>query len=228
MPVHYTGTDTLELLTEARNYNADLVRRVLAVTRNAKRCLDFGAGLGTFAVPLAKTGRTVTCVEPDPVLRKKLREQGLTVYDTLAELPQKNIDCLYTLNVLEHIKNDTDMLRDFSSVLAPQGRVYIYVPAFLSLYSSLDKKVGHFRRYRKHLLAEPLRNYGFVVERARYVDTLGFFSSLLYRLLRIPQGRINRGALHIFDRYLFPLNRLLDPLCGRWFGKNLEVIARRA
>ncbi len=228
MPVHYTGTDTLELLTEARNYNADLVRRVFSVTKPGQNCLDFGAGLGTFAVPLRKAGRTVTCIETDPKLAQTLREQHFTVHQSPAALGEQRFDCIYSLNVFEHIKDDQAALADLKQYLKPGGHLYLYVPAFMVLYSSLDKKVGHFRRYRKSLLVEPLKQQGLTIERVRYVDTLGFFTSLLYRVLHVPGGKINRGALLIFDRGLFPLNRLFDPLFGRWFGKNLEVIAIRS
>jgi SAM-dependent methyltransferase len=239
MPVHYTGTDTLELLTEAHNYNTDLVRRVLAVTRDGGvaqngiarpigECLDFGAGLGTFALPLRKAGRSVTCVETDLELQKKLQLEGFAVHESLAELPAHHFGCIYTLNVFEHIKDDQAILSQFPRLLTPGGRVYIYVPAFMLLFSSLDKKVGHHRRYRLAQLVKPLRQHGFVITRARYVDTVGFFSSLFYRLMHVPNGKINRRTLYFFDRFLFPLNRVLDPLCGRWFGKNIEVIATHA
>jgi len=239
MPVHYTGTDTLELLTEARNYNTDLVRRVLSRTRvlaDAKavagnrqslNCLDFGAGLGTFALPLRKAGRTVTCIETDPKLQKKLRQNGFAVHEAVKELGAQRFDFVYTLNVLEHIEDDRAAVRSISDMLNQNGELYVYVPAFSVLFSSLDTKVGHHRRYRKQQLAELVRSAGLKIERIRYVDTLGFFSSLAYRVARVADGRINRRALLIFDRMLFPCNRVLDPLFGWWFGKNLELIAVR-
>ncbi|MFH0830881.1 MAG: class I SAM-dependent methyltransferase, partial [Parcubacteria group bacterium] len=119
----------------------------------------------------------------------------------------------------------TDALKSLKPFLKRGGRLYLYLPAFKLLFSSLDKQVGHYRRYHKRDLIRLLESTGYQVQRVHYADTLGFFVALAYRLLRIKAGAINRRALFVFDRFVFPLNRVLDPLIGRWFGKNIEVVA---
>ncbi|MFH0831064.1 MAG: hypothetical protein V1895_03325, partial [Parcubacteria group bacterium] len=95
MPVHYTGTETLELLLEAHNYTTDLIRRVLRATAPQQTCLDFGAGLGTFALPLKKAGRMVECIEPDLALLATLRAKRLNVYNSVVALRGQIFDCIY-------------------------------------------------------------------------------------------------------------------------------------
>jgi hypothetical protein len=73
-----------------------------------------------------------------------------------------------------------------------------------------------------------LRKTGFFVEQARYVDCLGFVAALCFRAIGSKDGRLNPKAVRIFDRFVFPLNRLLDRFAGGLFGKNIAVLTRKA
>ena len=72
-----------------------------------------------------------------------------------------------------------EALRAVYRCLRPGGRFYLYVPAFPLLFSAMDRKVGHHRRYRLAGLTSQLQRAGFRVLRARYADSLGFFATLL-------------------------------------------------
>lgn len=221
----YTGRDNLEAMTEAKNYNAflvDLVRTHCA----AGRVLDFGAGSGTFALPLHASGRDIVCVEPDAGLRALLADDGLAAVASTDELAPASIDCAYTLNVLEHIEDDVAALAGLADRLRPGGSLFVYVPAFEVLFSAMDEKVGHFRRYRRRELEEKLERAGYEVLESRYVDSLGFAASLVYKLVGDASGTISPRSVALYDRYAFPLSRLLDRLCGRLLGKNLLCVAR--
>src|SRR6266436_2343637 len=78
-PGAYSGTDVLEVMTEARNYNRYLTALIDAQLRPGIKVLDFGAGAGTFAVPLVRRGVDLVCVEPDAALGARLRNAGAKV-----------------------------------------------------------------------------------------------------------------------------------------------------
>lgn len=221
----YTGTDNLAAMEHARNYNrhlTDLLRRFAS----GNRVLDFGAGTGTFAKHIAADGLSVQCVEPDAMLRQRLAAAGLSCVAALPEIADRSVDFVYSLNVLEHIEDDLAVLRELHRCLKPRGRLLLYVPAFQLLYSAMDRKVGHFRRYRKGQLVDKLARAGFDVHVARYVDSIGFLVTLLYKAIGSRSGELDAFSVRLYDRWLFPASRRLDRLSGRVFGKNLLVVAQ--
>jgi len=223
----YSGLENLEVMKEARNYNKYLLSQITKRTEPGKRILDFGAGAGTFAAPLKDLGFNVVCIEPDLALRTHLHEIGLSAYSSVNDVADGSIDLIYTLNVLEHIQDDRAAAQALIKKLRCGGGLLVYVPAFAILYSSMDRKVGHFRRYRRAQLMATISAKNIAINDAQYVDSLGFWAALVYRLLDDSSGKINRRAIKVFDRFIFPLNRLLDPVFGRLFGKNLIVYATK-
>ncbi|MGE0615706.1 MAG: class I SAM-dependent methyltransferase [Bacteriovoracia bacterium] len=222
-PEAYTGVENLETMSLAVNYNQFLVSEILRHGHSATTSLDFGAGTGTFSGALSRHGLKVTCLEPDEELSRRLRAQGMAVCSRVEDLPAGHFDFVYSLNVLEHIEHDLEALRQLKSRLKPGGTFYFYVPAFNVLFSSMDRKVGHFRRYTKSGLIRVATEAGLKVERAGYVDSVGFLVALLFRFIGNDDGEINPGMLKIYDRFVFPVSRVLDFLCRPFFGKNVYI-----
>lgn len=223
----YTGIDNLEVMQEAVNYNRYLFSAICSQLQPKGRVLDFGAGTGQFAIPLRQREIEVMAVEPDTTMRKRLTASGVSTCGNAHELPADTFDLIYTLNVLEHIEDDVGALRQLHRALKPGGRLLIYVPAFAVLYTSMDAKVGHIRRYTRTGLSSTVAAAGFGIQRVRYVDSLGFFAALLFKLFDAGQGNVNRSALKLYDRAIFPVSALLDHVTGRWFGKNLLLTASK-
>lgn len=223
----YTGTENLEVMKEAVNYNRMLIDVVKRHARKDERVLDFGAGVGTFALPMKRDGYAVECVELDDVQRATLAAQGLTAHRTLEGIRDGSVDFVYTLNVLEHIDDDVGALRDIGRTLREDGRLLVYVPAFPVLFTRMDERVGHLRRYRRNDLRAKVDAAGFDVETNDYVDSLGFLATLVYRMTGSSSGAIDRGALRAYDRYVFPASRRLDLALRHVIGKNLLLIARK-
>jgi SAM-dependent methyltransferase len=223
----YTGVDNLEIMEEAINYNAFLHALVIAQSAPTYQILDFGAGSGVLARPLTTAGYRICCIEPDGELRARLLASGLDAHASLDSIPANSADLIYTVNVLEHIADDRSTVTALRERLKPGGRLLVYVPAFPILYTSMDHKVGHLRRYRRADLTRLLQGAGLVIERIAYQDSLGFAATLVFKLLGNNTGDINRRALITYDRFIFPVSRLIDRFSRRWIGKNLVALARR-
>jgi SAM-dependent methyltransferase len=222
----YSGTENLEVMRDAVNYNRYLLELIRSHAGSAKRVIDFGAGSGTFAVPISQSGFEITAVELDDGLRANLAKQGLRVSASTAGLPAKAFDFAYTFNVLEHIPDDVEALRGLRANLASSAQLLIYVPAFQVLYTSMDAKVGHLRRYTRDTLVRSVVAAGFVVEAVEYVDSLGYLATLVFKMADRGSGDVNPRMLRIYDRLIFPMSRVLDRIVHRWFGKNLLLVAR--
>ena len=223
----YTGTDNLEVMREAVNYNRWLIDLVNKRARIGDQLLDFGAGVGTFAVALAGAGYRVICVEPDAAQRATIAKHGLTAHADLTSIGDGTIDFAYTYNVLEHIEDDRAALAELARKIRRAGKLLVYVPAFGVLYTSMDRKVGHVRRYRTGDLVRKVKDVGLVVREAEYVDSLGFVATLAYRALGSDSGEINRSALRAYDRFVFPVSRIVDLAARHLFGKNVLLVAER-
>jgi SAM-dependent methyltransferase len=224
-PASYSGIENLEVMREAKNYNRYLQRLVERHAAGARRVIDFGAGSGTFAIPCAAAGFDVTAVEPDDRLRGVVTAAGIPTVPDIAALPDRAYEYAYTLNVLEHIEADVEILRTLRTKLVPGGRLLVYVPAFPLLYTSMDEKVRHVRRYTRMTLRETLLDAGFEIRTLRYADSLGFAATLLFKTIDNGRGDVNRRLLRLYDNLAFPVSRVLDTLTHRWFGKNLLALA---
>jgi hypothetical protein len=130
--------------------------------------------------------------------------------------------------VLEHIEDDIGTLRLLRSRLKVGGRILIYVPAFQCLFSSMDRAVGHHRRYRRRDLIDRVRKADLEPLESRYCDSIGFFAALAFKGIDRKDGTIGEGSLVLYDRFVFPLSRVLDRGSAGLFGKNLLVVAERA
>lgn len=224
----HSGQENLEVMQEAENYNRFLRNLIRRYAGDASTALDFGAGIGTFSNSLDIPSGQVHCVEPDAAARELLASQGLLPHADLSEVDDACVEYLFTLNVLEHIEDDAGALADLYRVIEPGGRLFIYVPAFNLLYTSMDSHVGHHRRYRMAELAKLLEQTGFSVDKKAYTDALGFFATLAYKLVDNRQpAPLNRRLLRFYDRYLFPLSQILSVPFARILGKNLFIVATR-
>ena len=223
----YTGGDNLEVMKEAVNYNGFLKNLVLQYAGDSEKILDFGAGRGTFAQLLAEEGRRVLCLEPDRAQAGMIADAGSPVVTALDEIGAESLEFIYSLNVLEHIEADQEAMMQLSQKLQAGGRMLIYVPAFMLLFSGMDRKVGHFRRYSAASLAALAQRCGLEIEVLKYADSAGFLATLLYKLVGSSEGSISRRSLRLYDRYIFPVSRAFDRIFSSFLGKNVYIVCKK-
>lgn len=213
-------------MESATNYNALLLDLVLRSADGRRRMLNFGAGLGTFSKLLRTKDVQVVCVEPDAYLSDVLAQDGFPTFRDLNQVPDASFEFVFALNVLEHIEDDWTTVHELGTKLKKQGRLLIYVPAFECLWTSLDEKVRHYRRYRRNGLKQLVRKARLSVLDSGYVDSLGFFAALIFKMLG-RSAELTPHAVAFYDRYLLPPSRALTPLFQRIFGKNVYVVASK-
>jgi hypothetical protein len=129
------------------------------------------------------------------------------------------------LNVLEHVEDDVTALSNMADLLWAGGRVILIVPAHGRLYGSMDRAIGHFRRYTRRSMAHKLERVGFVVEKQFYLNLPGMVGWFVNgRLLRqtVPPG----GQLAWFNR-IVPVVSWVERRVRPPIGLSLVSVARQ-
>ena len=229
----YIDRKNLEKILEPslKSYTNHVADLILSVRRKESKILDFGAGVGTLAkIIRTKTGKSPTCIEIDEYFKSILIKNGFSVFENIVNTKDQ-YDFIYSSNVLEHIFNDIKSLQQLESKLTKNGTLVLYLPAFQTLFSDLDRSVGHFRRYSKRRILKITRHAGFKVDKMFYVDSIGYFCSFIIQILgwNTKFGVGFKNSLKLYDKLIFPVSRLLDSLGFKYIlGKNIFVALKKS
>ena len=90
-------------------------------------------------------------------------------------------DCIFLLDVIEHLPDDKQALRQAMHALKPGGYLFITAPALKKFWSYNDELVHHLRRYERQDFINIAQNLGLQLCEARYFM---FLLSPLYWLAR--------------------------------------------
>ena len=176
---HYSGLDELLNLELMTNYNSFIVSKAFEYVKNTNIVLDFGSGIATLPLIFRNLFHIdPICIEVDSVNKKYIKERGFKVFESLSCLT-KNVDFIFSSNVLEHIEDDLAVLKQFKEKLNYGGKLFLYLPANNILWSKLDESVGHYRRYEYIELKKKCLKAGFEIEILHYADCLGFIASFI-------------------------------------------------
>jgi SAM-dependent methyltransferase len=203
----------------------------------ALNILDVGCGTGANLEMLSQFGEA----EGVDISAEALffcRARGLTnVKQGEAErLPyaDKTFDLVTGLDVVEHLDNDLTGLQEMRRVLRRGGHALLFVPAFMFLWGVQDEVSHHRRRYTLAGLKRIVREAGFEIERATYVNLSFFAPILLGRLLmravrfrpesenNLTIGFLNGVLGRVLGAERWPLRHLNFP-----FGVSIICVARR-
>ena len=139
--------------------------------------LDVGCGAGGMLEPLSRYGQ-VTGVDTSSELIDFCRARGFgrvrvgSAYDLPAD--SGSVDVITLFDTIEHVPDDARALHECRRALAPDGLVFISVPAYQFLYANNDRVAHHERRYTAAGLRRKLIEAGFEPTRVTYFNTLLF------------------------------------------------------
>src|SRR5262245_34218287 len=145
---------------------------------------DIGCGTGANLMLLDQFGDACG-VDVSTQALAFCRERGLTNVKLGAaeELPFEDgtLDLVTSFDVVEHLDDDLGGLKEFRRVLKPDGRILLFVPAFMFLWGVQDDVSNHRRRYTLPQLRNVVRESGFEIERDTYANITFFLPILLVR-----------------------------------------------
>jgi SAM-dependent methyltransferase len=147
----------------------DLLLSSLLSAHPGRVVLNIGAGQGTFTNLLTARGFEVTSTDVSPAAVELLRRQvsGPVEAADATALPfaDCSVDAVVLGEVLEHIEEDQQALREAARVLRPDGVLALSVPRNPAWFSASDRWAGHVRRYTREQLLSAVRAAGFRVVR---------------------------------------------------------------
>jgi len=129
------------------------------------------------------------------------------------------------INVVEYLDDPAAVLHSLSATLKPGGRLVALMPHSPALFGSLDRSMGHKRRYSAAAARLLLEGQGFTVERVADFNKAGAPPWWIYSRVA-GKHRINKVVLKIFDKTVWMWRRL-DRLMP-WPGLSLIVAGRKS
>jgi len=197
--------------------------------------LELGAGIGNIAARLMGRRLLYVAAEKDPLYlhalhNRFLRTPNVSVLKLDPQHPQDYreaggpFDTVLCVNVLEYVDDPNTVVRSAASVLKPGGSLVVLAPQGQALYGTLDKTLGHQRRFSRAQLRALLEQTGFNVSGMRQLNKIGAPGWWFYgKLLRRRQ--INKLTLKIFDKTVW-IWRHLDAVLP-WRGLSLIAVATK-
>lgn len=207
--------------------------------RKLTRILDAGSGIGAYTFWLAKTFPRASVTGGDIDRHKlascrvltnefHLNNVSFSYLDITKAYGKSAYDLIVTIDVLEHVKDYTKVLRNFHQLLQRNGLLYIHVPQphQKRIFSSL-RQWHHEEHVRegisKEVLERTLKKIGYEVILSR--ETFGFFGKLAWELNHLLLSKSFMLAGVTFP-FLYML-AIIDQLQRNKNGLGVAIIATK-
>ncbi len=202
-----------------------------------RNVLEVGVGHGSYYEYFGKLG-TYRGIDIDPdnvrLSRSRYPQGNFELADICSEkfrsdYPSGSVDTVVCCNVIEHIEDDRRAVANMANALSSGGHLLILVPALQQLYGDLDRLAGHCRRYHKSSMLRACEGAPIEILKLRYFNPIGGLAWWVNSLARhdsLDDSAVN-AQIRIFDKYVLPASRLIDPLTREFFGQSLICIARK-
>src|SRR4051794_3434205 len=196
--------------------------------------LELGAGIGNITARLMSRRLLYVAAEKDPLHLHALRNRFLRTpnvviqqldperREDLASL-ERCFDTVLCVNVLEYLEDPNAVLQSLRKTLNPGGVLVVLAPQGEALFGTIDRRLGHKRRYDVSTARALLEQEGFAVEEVYQFNKAGTVPWWLYSRV-FGAGRINKSVLKVFDKTVW-LWRRVDGLLP-WRGLSVILVAR--
>lgn len=146
-----------------------------------QKMLDYGCGSGVLQSQFEHKYPWVTAYGIDIAENaiQYSKQRGLkrvSMYDgEIIPFPDSSFDLVTAIDVIEHVKDDNQALREITRVLKPDGIGIFIVPAYMHLWSTRDIRLNHYRRYEPNELESKSKQAGLTMLCQKNVDFLLYF-----------------------------------------------------
>jgi SAM-dependent methyltransferase len=141
------------------------------IVKPGERILDYGAGSGVLVSELRNRGLACDGFEFAESAREYcLANRGYSLKSNLQAVPDGYYQAVTMIEVIEHLTDLTNTLKEIYRVLAPGGKLFITTPSRGGFRARIEK--GNWREARKkfHLFLFDWRSISFHLKRAGFAD----------------------------------------------------------
>lgn len=188
--------------------------------------LDAGAGYGSMFEFLSRYGE-VDGFEPEITAQEALGQHRYRkIVRELDALQKEEYGLIAAFDVIEHVENDTDFVKQLFALTKSNGILVATVPAFQFLWGIHDVKHMHYRRHTTKSMKRLLENAGYKVQYARYWNCFLFPIAVIMRIFGktgesglSPSPWVNRLLLKLLSIEAELVSRVQIP-----FGLSVIII----
>lgn len=149
--------------------------------------LDIGCSSGIFLMDLERLGFKkenlfgIDISEKAIANCKKNGIENAFVMDAQNILLAEKFDIIVASDCLEHLQNDSVALKNWCELTKKGGVLYVFVPAFQSLWSQHDEANMHYRRYTNKELKDKLIGENLTILKSSYWNFFLFIPLYTFR-----------------------------------------------
>lgn len=224
----------LEIMSGATNYKRWMLGQF--TDHIGKRIIELGAGIGNFTEMFLDKEIIITVDNHEPCIeymKKRFSNHNNIIPlkfdisdEKILDLRGYKADTIICINVLEHVRDDRKAIFNMFNLLDNGGKLALLVPAFQSLYGSIDRIVGHYRRYGKIELKRKLTGAGFDIKDIFYMNSIAVIGWFLNNRL-FHRKKESPSQVMIFDSYVVPWLKIIEHLIRPPFGLSLVAICEK-
>jgi len=145
-----------------------------------------------------------------------------------------SIGLIIAMDILEHLEDDLNGIRQFHQALRKGAILLLTVPAFKSLWGLQDVVTGHKRRYSRNEILMKLREGGFEILRSSYFNCFLFLPIFLARRLIFlfglkikSENEINSAPINFLFKAIFSIEPYILKYFSFPFGVSIFCIAQK-
>lgn len=231
------GSETLSIIANADKLNAWFYQTINPFCSG--KILEVGSGIGNISQFFIQNKKEITLSD----LRANYLE---TLTKRFPDFNQNNFflldlvdpdfdekhtdkfnlyDSIFAMNVVEHILDDQQAIKNCYKLLKKGGHLIILVPAYQSLYNRFDTELEHYRRYNQNSLNNLFHNADFKIVHEQYFNAAGiggwYVSGRLLKNKLIPEGQMK------LYNSLVPIFKIIDKILFNKIGLSVISVGKK-
>ena len=190
----------------------NLFSKYLGKAKQAK-VLEIGCGTGYVLTGLKNAFPSYSLMGSEIHLKgiefakKRLPEVEFIQLDATNIPFKEEYDAIGAFDVLEHIDEDVEVMKNVHQSLKKEGLFFISVPQYMFMWSKADDVAFHKRRYTRSEMKQKLESVGFEV---KYLSSFVFTLFPLMYISRKLNGKDEKKEATEEDSYEFGISPFLN------------------